>query len=332
MTSDSTMTGVPVDGAESLPPTGGAIPLRLWTSGLYFARIESGGEVRFAPFVLRAGAFDAERVAVVLPTNTWQAYNFRDGATWYAGSTGGVDLQRPFLDRGVPPHFRQYDLGFLRWAAQTGHQADYLADDDLESFASGDALRRRYDLLVFPGHEEYATAHAYDVVQRFRDLGGSLIFLSANDFFWRVDKRGQTIYRDGKWRDLGRPEAGLVGAQYIGWEENTFGNAPFTVTDTAAAPWLFAGTGLHDGSRFGTFGIEIDATAPSSPPGTHVLAQIPDVFGAGMTAEMTYYETGAGGGVFSAGVINFGGLAEWEPVRTMLDNLWARLAAPRAAS
>ena len=50
---------------------------------------------------------------VVLPTNTWEAYNLRDvdgngvGDTWYANSSiPSVDLTRPFLDRGVPPHFR----------------------------------------------------------------------------------------------------------------------------------------------------------------------------------------------------------------------------------
>ena len=65
-----------------------------------------------------------------------------------------------------------------------------VADDDLEAFASGDELRALYDLVVFPGHSEYMTGHAYDVVERYRDLGGRLIFLSANNFFWRVEKQG----------------------------------------------------------------------------------------------------------------------------------------------
>ena len=39
-----------------------------------------------------------------------------------------------------------------------------LAEDDLEAFPNGDELRRLYDLVVFPGHTEYVTEHAYDVV------------------------------------------------------------------------------------------------------------------------------------------------------------------------
>ena len=72
----------------------------------------------------------------------------------------------------------------------------------------------------------------------------------------------------------------------------------FTVANARAAPWLWDGTGLADGSTFGQFvggyGIEIDATTPESPPGTLVLAQIPDLFGPGLTAQMTYYETAGG--------------------------------------
>ena len=97
--------------------------------------------------------------------------------------------------------------------------------------------------------------------------------------------------------------------------------------NSAAAPWLWDGTGLVDGSTFGQFvggyGIEIDATAPQSPPGTLVVAQIPDLFGPGMTAQMSYYETPAGAKVFAAGTLDFGGSATFWPVKRMLDNLWA---------
>ena len=145
-----------------------------------------------------------------------------------------------------------------------------VADDDLEAFASGDELRALYDLVVFPGHSEYMTAHAYDVVERFRDLGGRLIFLSANNFFWKVEKQGTTMRRIKLWRDDGRPEARLIGAQYRANDDGTR-QGPFTVVAAEAAPWLFDGTGLATGSTFGEtvggYGIEIDSTTPDSPPG-----------------------------------------------------------------
>ena len=160
-------------------------------------------------------------MAVVLPTMTWQAYNLRDengdgiGDTWYADwRIHTARLGRPFLNRGVPFNFRTYDLPFLHWLAWYGHGADFLSDSDLYS-TSGGRLARAYRLIVFPGHHEYVTTHEYDVVQRYRDLGGNLAFLSANNFYRRIVRSGQVMTRTEQWRELGRPEAALIGAQYI---------------------------------------------------------------------------------------------------------------------
>jgi hypothetical protein len=317
------------------------VPIGAWASGLYFAKLTArDGRVGYAPLVVRPARPGASRVAVVMPTNTWEAYNFRDedgnglGDTWYAGCPCTVRLHRPFLDRGVPPHFRRYDLPFLHWLSSTGRAPDFLTDAELENAPDGDALARRYDLLVFEGHHEYVTRHEYDVVRRYRDLGGNLEFLSANNFFWRVDLHGGRLTRVAKWRDLGLPEAALIGAQYRANDEGQRKGA-YVVRGAALAPWLFEGTGLVDGSRFtgfgyaaGPFGIEIDATAAASPPGTEVLAEIPDLYGPGITAQMTYYETPAGAKVFAAGAFSLAGAATWQPVTRLLDNLWAALSVP----
>jgi hypothetical protein len=306
-----------------------------WPSGLYAARLATpDGRVGFAPFVLRATEPGASRAAVVLPTNTWQAYNLYDadgdgwGDTWYAGGTPPVLLDRPYRDRGVPPRFFRYDFPILRWLEKTRREPDFLAEDDLEAVASGDELRRLYDVVVFPGHTEYVTSHAYDVVERFRDLGGRLVFLSANNFFWKVERNGQAIRRVAQWRALGRPEARLLGIQYRANDDGRR-QAPFIVSDRDATPWLFEGTGLENGDRLGEevggFGIEIDMTTPLSPPGTRVPALIPNLFGVGLHAEMAYYETPAGARVFSAGVLDFPAvLYTTEGVR-LLDNLWRRM-------
>ena len=124
------------------------------------------------------------------------------------------------------------------------------------------------------------TEHELDVVTRYRDLGGNLAFLAANNMFWLVRADAGVMRKVGLWRDAGRPEASLVGAQYAGSNHGGV-QAPFQVTGAAQAPWLFAGTGLQNGSSFGRYGIEIDATGPASPPGTIVLARIPDLLGRG---------------------------------------------------
>ena len=255
---NETIQGVPV--GKPIRVLGAPRSVRVvvgnWESGLYAARLTSGGKVGFAPFVVRPRRLGEHRVAVVQPTNTWQAYNYRDANgdgvpdTWYYTSNcHTVDESRPFLDRGVPPHFRQYDLGFLHWLARSGKQVDMLSQDDLEHI-SGNRLAHLYRLIVFPGHHEYVTVAEYDAVQRYRDLGGNLAFLSANNFFYRVDRHGNTITRIGRWRDLGRPEAALVGVEYFYWNVGRYHSRPYTIVGAGRTPWLFAGTGLKNGDSF----------------------------------------------------------------------------------
>jgi N,N-dimethylformamidase beta subunit-like protein len=309
-------------------------------SGLYYAQLTGpDGRVGYAPFVVRPTVFGATgRILVVLPTNTWQAYNFQDvdgngyGDTWYAGPpNGAVNLSRTYIARGVPPRFYRYDLPFLHWLYWSGKAAEFISDSDFDLIDTGDQLAVAYDLVVFEGHEEYVTTHEYDVVQRYRDLGGNLMFLSANNFFWKVNEAGKVLRKVGKWRDAGRPEAGLIGVQYRANDDGQR-QGVFTVQNAAATPWLWDGTGLADGSTFGQFvggyGIEIDSTSADSPPGTIVVAQIPDLLGPGITAQMSYYETPAGARVFAAGALDFGGSSTFWPVKQMLDNLWARLSQP----
>jgi hypothetical protein len=304
-----------------------------WPSGLYFVRITSKDRrVGYAPFVVRPPVLGTSRIAVVLPTNTWQAYNFADadgdgwGDSWYVnGAFRRVDIGRPYSDSGIPLRFRDFDSAIIAWLSARGN-VDFLTDLDLEHVPNGDLLAHVYDLIVFPGHEEYTTAHEYNVVQRYRNLGGNLMFLSANNFFWKVVFQGQVMRRVGEWRNLGRPEASVVGVQYVA---NNYGiHQGAYIVNTTGAPWVFAGTGLANGQSFGRYGYEIDIRSPATPPGTILLASIPDLMGPGRTAEMTYYETAAGAKVFAAGALNFGASVGDPVVARILDNLWARLSRP----
>jgi N,N-dimethylformamidase len=314
----------------------GAAPISVgvgtgWPSGVYAARLDADdGRVGFAPLIVRPGK-PAARVAVVMPTSTWAAYNFYDadgdgwGDTWYARwATRHVDLTRPNAHRGVPHRYRSYDLAFQHWLAQTGTVVDSYADEDIEAFTPQD-LRAAYDLVVFPGHTEYVTAHLYTTIESYRDLGGNLLFLSADNFYRRVDRRHHVLTLVGEWRKLGRPESALCGVQYVGNDRGSW-RRPFTVVGADVAPWAFSGTGLGNGSTFGIYGVEFDGRAADSPPGTLVLANIPNVFGGGRTAEMTYYEHPSGARVFSAGALDFGGkILLWPQVRTLFENVWQRL-------
>ena len=266
---------------------------------------------------------------------TWQSYNLRDddgdgtGNSWYASwDVHSARLGRPFLNRGVPYNFRRYDLPFLHWLSWTGRDVDVLADADLDAVGSAGELAAAYDLIIFPGHHEYVTTHEYDVVTGYRDLGGNLAFLSANNFFWRTVKHGSVMQKTQQWRDLDRPEASLIGVQYRGNDRGGH-RGPWIVREASAAPWLFAGTKLKDGSEFGSGGIEIDKTAPESPRSVHVIAEIPNLFGPGFTAQMTYYENAAGAKVFAAGAFTLAGSVLDDPVVSRLvANLFRHLSQP----
>jgi hypothetical protein len=302
-----------------------------WPTGLYFADVSTEDGSGSAPFIVRPQHAGENPVAVVLPTNTWAAYNFRDGDrngygdTWYADPrVHTVVLARAFPKTGLPQHLG----GFVDWLAGQDLKADFYSDEDLDAIPNGDRLASLYNLVVFSGHEEYVTQHVFSTVERYRNLGGNLAFLSANNFFARVRIRGGRMMCLGHFRDFGKPEAQLVGVQYVDWSHRRYRNRPYLVRSISAAPWLFNGTGLRLGDTFGfSYGVEIDAVAPSSPPSTRVIAEIPSIFGPGKTAQMTYYRTQRGAKVFAAGAMNFDAPQSGVTDR-MLRNLWDYLARP----
>jgi hypothetical protein len=334
------MLGSAASASEPIGDVAGrrTLTLRLgnWPSGMYYAQLTSRARTGYAPFVLRPHALGEHRVALVLPTESWQAYNFRDDDrdgrpnTWYAGGNT-ARLIRPFTNRGVPPHWKQYDAPFVRWLVQTGRDVDYLSDQDLRTVSSGARLADAYSLLIFSGHHEYVTKHEYDVVTGFRDRGGDLMFLSANNFFWKITIRDDVMTKVAQWRDLGRPEAALIGVGYRGNDRGKH-RGPWIVRDAHSASWLLAGTKLGVGGRFGNAGIEIDKTTPSSPRQLHILAEVPNLLGPGLSGQMTYYETAAGAKVFAAGAFTLAG-AVWDyDIEPLMENLWQHMTSDTVRS
>lgn len=307
-----------------------------WPSGDYVARLSWPGHSAYAPFILRPRRLGTAPVLVIEPTNTWHAYNVYAGDSWYLNpAVHRIDLTHPFaatdvkgrpVPAGLPKQFKTLDVGFLRWYWQSGYRADFFSDDDLENIKSVKQLLR-YKLIVFGGHEEYVTSHVYKLITQYRDAGRNLAFLSANNFFYKVEVHGDTMVGRTMWRTLGKPEATLVGAQYVGWNGGQSPNQPYHLINRQAAEWLFKGTGLRNGATFGNYGIEIDEPNTASPDDTDVLAEIPHAFGA-KAADMTIYRMGRST-VFDAGVFNFGASAHWPKISRMVSNLWSHLSGER---
>ena len=179
---------------------------------------------------------------------------------------------------------------------------------------------------LFSGHEEYVTGHEYDTIQRYRDLGGNLAFLSANDFFYKVVKHGDLMDGRWRWRDLGRPEAALVGAQYVDWNHDVSEPAVHR-RPASAAPWLFRHQASQTATRSASTGSRSTRARRVLRPGPAFSRHSRNLRCRRERGDDVLLDAG-GREVFSAGVMNFGGSALWPQVRTMIGNLIAYLQQP----
>jgi len=209
------------------------------------------------------------------------------------------------------------------------------------------------------GHDEYWTTGMRATVTRARDAGTNVAFLGANAVYWRirfadeVDGQPRTVvgYKSAAldpvsgpatcahWRaePCPDPENSLLGSLY----EDFPAQGSLVVEDPAH--FLFHGTGARRGSAYpGVIGTEINRAYPiAGTPGTlRIVAHSPVTGPAGPTyADMTYYTTPSGAGVFSVGTMlwnkvlrgiddTFGITASSVAfARTVTDNLLSAMAA-----
>jgi hypothetical protein len=243
-----------------------------WKTGAYVAVLTTADGYRsHVPFTVRDLAATAD-LLLLLPDVTWQAYNLypedgRTGASLYhawdeAGrllgeeeAAGTVSFDRPYAGAGLPLHIgHAYD--FVRFAERYGYDLAYANARDLHAGRVDPTLYRG---LVFPGHDEYWSVPMRRAAESARDVGTSLVFLSANTMYWQVEltpspagdpdrllscrkRRGDTRGRSALWRDLGDPEQLLLGVQYAGRVPQP---SPLVVRN--AGHWLWDATGAAEG-------------------------------------------------------------------------------------
>ena len=307
-----------------------------WPSGVYLARLtaSASGRQAYIVFVVRD---DARRAALLFQSSvtTFAAYNNWGGRSLYAFNSGGhparaVSFDRPYamdpygvaLD-GAGEFLRRFDYNTVRWLEREGYDVAYATDVD--THRSADLSRHRVFLSV--GHDEYWTWEMRDHVEAARDRGVHLAFLGANASFWQIrlepgasgaadrtivgykgDAAADPVAADpararrvtGHWRDAptARPEAAMIGVMYVADPVDA------DVVVDEASHWAFAGTGLARGAALpGLLGYEVDAIAPSSPPGLVRLAHSPFPRASGGTgyADMTLYQAPSGALVFATG-------------------------------
>lgn len=314
-------------------------------SGYYSVKLSDREDTFLIPIVVRSLAASGD-VVLLASTNTWQAYNDWGGASFYAyhwasalpyESATKIHFRRPH----PPPasiyrdelHLRGAELKLSRWLESSNRPYDLIADTDLHNdFAS----ISRYKVLILSTHPEYWSERMYDHLEAFQRQGGNLMYLAGNGLYRKVTLDGaqMELRRDGSrhthdgtrgglWRDLGRPEARVLGVQFTRAGQLTY--HPYVVHDETH--WIYAGTGLENGDAFGVAGAsgyETDKISASSPPAAQLLAkgtnlQASDELGRAQAdpnggAAMTCFTTPGGGKVFSAGSVSYGGALSGDPV------------------
>ncbi|MER6143777.1 N,N-dimethylformamidase beta subunit family domain-containing protein [Streptomyces sparsogenes] len=299
-----------------------------WHPGAYVAVLTTADGYRnHIPFTVR-DTHPAD-LLLVLPDITWQAYNLypedgRTGASLYhawdergrllgeSQAAVTVSFDRPYAGAGLPLHIgHAYD--FIRWAERLGYDLAYAEARDLHA---GRVDPTRYRGLVFPGHDEYWSAPLRRSVERARDSGTSLVFLSANTMYWQVGlvdspsgpdrlltchkRRGPG--RSAQWRETA-PEQQLLGIQYAGPVPEP---APLIVRN--ARHWLWEATGAEEGDELpGLVAGEADRYFPRTCLPEHLrrilLAHSPyrDAGGVTRHQDTSLYRAPSGALVFASG-------------------------------
>ncbi len=324
-----------------------------WNTGAYVAVLTTADGYRsHVPFTVRDSR--PADLLLVLPDITWQAYNLypedgRTGASLYhawdeegrllgeEGAAVTVSFDRPFAGAGLPLHVgHAYD--FIRWAERYGYDLAYADTRDLHA---GRIDPGRYRGMVFPGHDEYWSVSMRRAVERARDQGTSLVFLSANTMYWQIElgpspalaadrlltcrKRrrdpGDARARSALWRDMGEPEQQLLGVQYAGRVPEA---SPLVVRN--ADHWLWQATGADEGDELpGLVAGEADRYFPRTalPEYTDriLLAHSPyeDTQGVRVHQETSLYRAPSGAYVFASGTF------AWSPALDRPGHVDARV-------
>ncbi len=171
-------------------------PIRAdWPSGLYFAKLTSGGAgaQSYVPFVVRSTA--ASRFLFVSGALNSQAYNTWGGSSLYASRIGSpapgarrafaVNLDRPFARQDGMGELFGGEIPFALWLERRGFDVTYTTDYDLSIHPSSQPMPKA---TIFGGHDEYWGGALRDwlelhVLTR-GDMG--LGVFAADTGYWRV--------------------------------------------------------------------------------------------------------------------------------------------------
>ncbi|MFZ0215304.1 MAG: carboxypeptidase-like regulatory domain-containing protein [Candidatus Dormiibacterota bacterium] len=217
-------------------------------------------------------------------------------------------------------HLAPAEWRLLSWLERQRLAYDLYAEAQLHD---GTLQLDRYRVLILNAHPEYwSRAMVTSVSEWVEQRRGRLLYLGGNGLdcevefvppdrlhFLTQDPDPDGPHDSRMHRTFASP-TGLLGVTFT--QAGAMTSAPYRVVD--ADHWVFAGTRLANGERFGeaslhercpggASGHETDKMNANSPPGTHLLAKGCNVDDGG--AEMVIRQTPSGGAVFAVGSITW---------------------------
>ena len=281
-----------------------------WTSGVYLGRLSTIPDGPDDPYWQSYVVFIVadDRAADVLfqcSDHTWQAYNrWPSHYSVYShpkgtqGPWADVSFDRPYgreaqFDTVVNDpltmgsgEFLPLEFPLAYWLEEQGYDVTYGSNSDLLTPERG----LRCKAFVSVGHDEYWDIRQFRSVERMRDEGVNLLFLSGNSICWvtplqpasnggpdRVMFRGgpygatndYAVRRErenGPFPERGPDEGLLMGGRNV---EPVNGGGDWIVTQPEH--WIFEGTGMKRGDRIaGLVGWEYHGD-PAPIPGLEVV-------------------------------------------------------------
>jgi YD repeat-containing protein len=227
---------------------------------------------------------------LIVPTNTYEAYNNWGGKSAYYDKAGGattvsgsdravkLSFDRP-LDAAEASRNRYFgpDHTLVSWLERQGYDVSY-TDDVQVARAPSQLLQHR--VVIISGHSEYWSGGMLAAVKAARDAGVSVSSFSANTAYWKVryENAERTMVTYKTVQGSGSNGSGAVGANDAG-PDGVAGTA-----DDALGADGVAGTSDDNPANATTTFRDAGAPAgdPNAPPGGRVGPNTPEngLFGA----------------------------------------------------
>lgn len=93
---------------------------------------------------------------------------------------------RPFHRNWLNESFRHFGADFylIEWLHRNGYEFDVATDEDLHR--EGLSLLETYSVVLTGSHPEYVSERMMDTVAEYLSIGGNLMYLGGNGFYWPI--------------------------------------------------------------------------------------------------------------------------------------------------